>query len=135
MDGETDIVTRCKNDHLLKDRIVYALSCHTFSILGHSAKNKGCKCYIGYNNEFRFPFLELSEDKVFQDEISEPFMRVSNEIMFSLLRGKSPEEAYTNSQKLIDEFIDFYQKREKYESSTIIRWLRVVKNIQVMVAQ
>lgn len=134
-DKKTDVILRCKNDHLLKNRVVYALSCHTFSRLGRSAFNKGCKCYIGYTQRFVFPFRDLSEDHIFEDEISEPFMVISNEIMLSLLRGAGPEEAYKNSQKLIESYINHWQKQIGDNSYIVLRWLRFLKNTQRMIAQ
>lgn len=130
-----DVVIRCMNDHLFKDRIVYALSCSTSLVLGRSAKAKGCKCYIGYNDEIKFPFLEYEDGKVFEDEISEPFMKISNEIMLSLLRRKSPEESYKSSQILIDQLTSHWYNQERAESSIIIRWLKRIKNMQIMITE
>lgn len=129
-DKETDVILRCKNDHLFKDRMVYALSCHTFSILGRSAFNKGCKCYIGYNHRFVFPFQDFDEDGVFEDEIAEPFMEISNEIMLSLLRGANPEEAYRNSQTLLQQHLNHWQKQISDDSYVVVKWLNFLKKTQ-----
>lgn len=130
-----DVVVRCMNDHLFKDRIVYALSCSTSSILGRSAKTKGCKCYIGYTGEIIFPFFAYPENEVFNDYLSEPFMKVSNEIMLNLIKGKSPEEAFKNSQKLFDQLIAYWEQQVKKGAYEIARSLKSIKNMQVMITQ
>ena len=130
-DGKTDIIIRCKNDYLFKNRIVYALSCHTSVILGKSSISKGCKCYIGYKDKVRFPMQDL--DNVFDDFVTEPFMKVSNEIVLTLLKGGSPEEAYQNSQSLFDKLIEYWKKEDKPEAPSIVKWLRVIKKRQVMI--
>jgi hypothetical protein len=129
-DGETDVILRCKNDHLFNNRIVYALSCHSSVILGKSSRNKGCRCYIGYKDRVRFPMQEL--DNVLDDFVTEPFMIVSNEIVLTLLKGGNPEEAYQNSQKLFDELIKHWKKQNKPEAPTIVKWLQIIKKRQVM---
>lgn len=127
-DGKTDIIIACKNDHLFKDRIVYALSCGTAKILGKSAYNKGCQCYIGYTRDVIFPTQELED--VLSDSVSKPFMRISNEIVLTLIKGGSPEEAIQGFHKLTDNLIDYWEDQEKPEAPTIVRYLKLFKKIQ-----
>lgn len=126
-DGETDIIIRCKNDHLFKDRVVYALSCSTANILGKSAHNKGCKSYIGYNRDIVFPNLE--KDNPLEDDISKSFMMVSNEIVITLIKGGSPEEAIQNFHKLSDELISYWGKSDSSSAPIIQRYLERFKKI------
>lgn len=126
-DGETDIIVRCQNDHLFKDRIVYALSCDTAKILGKSSYNKGCKCYIGYIGKVVFPNQEM--DNPLDDNVAKPFMMVSNEIILTLIKGGSPEEAIKNSYKLSDGMISYWKKSDKPEAPIIQRYLENFKNI------
>ena len=71
-------------------------------------------------------------DNVFDDFVTEPFMKVSNEIVLTLLKGGSPEEAYQNSQSLFDKLIEYWKKEDKPEAPSIVKWLRVIKKRQVM---
>jgi len=126
-DDKTDVIIRCKNDHLFKDRIVYALSCKTSRILGKSAYNKGCKCYIGYKEELIFPTQQF--ENVLDDFVSEPFMKVSNEIVITLIKTGSPHEAIQNFHKLSDELINYWKKQTKPESLFIQKYLKLMKKI------
>jgi len=130
-DKKTDVILRCKNDHLFKDRIVYALSCSTGTILGKSALNKGCKCYIGYKEKVKFPTQEF-HDTVLKDFVAEPFMKVSNEIVLTFLKGGTPEEAIKNSNKVADDLINYWEKQEQLEASTISKFLKNLKNNYIM---
>ncbi len=134
-DGKTDIILRCKNDHLFKDRIVYACSCETATILGKSAFTKGCKCYIGYNKKFIFPVSNLENTKreeILSDFIAEPFMKASNEIILTFLKGGNPEEAYLNSQNLFDNLINYWNKQVIPEALQMVKYLKQAKNAQYM---
>jgi len=126
-DGETDVVIRCKNDHLFKGRIVYALSCNTANILGKSALNKGCKCYIGYTKKVIFPTQEF--DNPIKDYLSEPFMMVSNEIVLTLIKGGTTEDAITNFNNLSDELIEYWGKSHNQFATIIKRYLESFKKM------
>ena len=126
-DGETDVITRCKNDHLFKDRVVYALSCFTANILGKSSRNKGCECYIGYTKKFIFLHQEM--DDPLKDYVSEPFMTVSNEIIMTLIKGGSPEQAIQNFNKLSDGLIDYWKKQNNPVAPFIQRYLENIKKM------
>jgi len=126
-DGETDIIVRCKNDHLFKGRVVYALSCSTANILGKSSRNKGCECYIGYTNEIIFPTQKL--DDPLSDSVSRPFMMISNEIVMTLIRGGSPEEAIQNFYRLSDGLIDYWKRKDLPVAPIIRRYLESVKKM------
>jgi len=132
---KTDVILRCKNDHLFKDRIVYALSCSTGKLLGKSAFNKGCKCYIGYGKNVIFPTLESYGPKgILDDFVAKPFMKVSNEIILTFLKGGTPEEAIKNSQQMVDHLVTYWENQEKPEARTIIKFLKAIKKNQIMYA-
>ncbi len=126
-DGETDVVIRCQNDHLFKGRVVYALSCCTANILGKSARNKGCKCYIGYTKKVIFPHQEL--DNPIKDYLSESFMMVSNEIVLTLMKGGTTEDAIINFNNLSDELIEHWDKSHNPSATIIKRYLKSFKNM------
>ncbi len=126
-DGETDVITRCKNDHLFKGRIIYALSCNTAKILGKSSYNKGCKSYIGYTQEIVFPNKEM--ENPLEDNVSESFMMVSNEIISTLIRGGSSEQAILNFYKLSDALISYWKKNSEPQAPIIQRYLENLKKL------
>ena len=126
-DGETDVIIRCKNDHLFKGRIVYALSCLTANILGKSSRNKGCECYIGYTKKVVFPTQGL--DDPLSDTVSRPFMLISNEIVMTLIKGGSPEEAIQNFHKLSNLLIDYWKRKDEPAAPIIQRYLENFKKM------
>lgn len=98
-----------KNDFLLKNKIAYILSCNTAQYLGQVAYEKGCKAYIGYENIFSFTYMDKNDP--LNDRIAKIFMEASNQIPLTILNGGTPEEAYKNSQKVFDKWINFWWKR------------------------
>ena len=103
-----NVITANKNDHKLRGRYAYIMSCFTALYLGKSAFNKGCKAYIGYASSF---FYCHSGKPPLEDEISGIFMDASNAVIEAIIEGKNPKEAYEISQKTYREWINhFYNK-------------------------
>lgn len=100
-----------KNDYLLKDKIAYVISCYTAQCLGQMAYEKGCKAYIGYEDEFSFVYM--NKDDPLKDAIAKIFMEASNKIPLVILNGGTAKEAYEKSQKIFKKWIDFWWKRWK----------------------
>ena len=66
-----------------------------------------------------------------KDKFSEPFKRISNEVIISLLKGKSIKEAYEKSQQLCTKLIIEYSASESEKSYKEIRfWLFWDKTFQ-----
>ena len=107
--NKESIIIANKNDFLLKNKIVYILSCYTAQYLGQVAYEKGCKAYIGHKDIFSFTYMD--ENDPINDKIAKIFMDASNQIPLTILNGGTPEEAYKNSQKMFDKWIDFWWKR------------------------
>ena len=105
-----------KNDFLLKDKIAYVVSCYTAQYLGQMAYDKGCKAYIGYEDDFAFVYL--NEDAPLDDNIAKVYMEASNEGPLTILNGGTPKEAYEKSQKTFDKGIDYWEKRWKGTEKT-----------------
>lgn len=100
-----------KNDFLLKNKIVYVVSCYTAQYLGQMAYEKGCKAYIGYEDDFAFVYM--NSDQPLDDNIAKIYMEASNKIPLIILNGGTPHEAYIGSQQIFDKWIDFWDKRWK----------------------
>ncbi|MDO8676311.1 MAG: hypothetical protein Q7K16_01525 [Candidatus Azambacteria bacterium] len=86
------------NEELLKSKIVYALSCQTAKELGPKAITKGASAYIGYDEDFVFFTNKEMENKPLKDNRAKLFLEPSNQVVISLLKGDSPEEAHKKSK-------------------------------------
>lgn len=104
----TPVITINKNDYLLKDKIAHIISCKTAACLGYFAIDKGCKGYIGYNGIFGL--WSINSNPV-EDKISKIFMEAVNIVSITLLNGGTLEEAYNNSQKVYNNYIELLMKR------------------------
>ena len=49
------VIDFCNEDYLLKNKIVFVISCYTAKELSKSAISKGCKYYIGWDNLLEIP--------------------------------------------------------------------------------
>lgn len=115
-----------KNDFLLKDKIVYAVSCYTAQYLGQIAYDNGCKAYIGYEDIFTFVYM--NEDDPLNDIIAKHFMDASNEVPLTILNGGTPKDSFENSQKMFDKWINFWWQRWRGIKKTKVP-LKVVGDI------
>ncbi len=127
-DGKTDVIIRCENDYLFNGRVVYSLSCRTARILGKSAMNKGCKSYIGYTKKVFFPYQNKFDDPI-KDYVAASFMKVSNEIILTLIKGGTSEEAINNFHTLSDNLITYWEKSYDPFAPTIKKYLERLKEM------
>ncbi|MBI3190688.1 hypothetical protein HYZ41_03210 [archaeon] len=113
-----------KNMHLLKSTIVYARSCRTAQILGfQSVKQNISKAFIGYKNDFIFPYDARKTATPRRDTLCEPILSSSNLVMMSLIRGKSPREAFNISQQSYDFFIRKWINSIEIEAPHVLKFL------------
>lgn len=105
-----------KNDFLLKGKIVYVVSCYTAQYLGQVACDKGCRAYIGYEDNFAFVYMDV--DKPHDDSIAKIYMEASNEVPLTILNGGTPKDAFKKSQETFDKWINFWEKRWLGEEKT-----------------
>jgi hypothetical protein len=96
------------NDSLLKDKIVYALSCSSASILGQSAVKKGAKSFIGYKRSFILCTDRNREATPLKDTIAHSFLEPSNRLSISILKGNSADEASHKSKEEFKKEISRY---------------------------
>jgi len=88
-----------RNEELLKGRIVYSLSCSSAKVLGKDAIEKGTEAFIGYDNAFMLYTDSERETTPLKDNIAGSFLRSSNRLSISLLKGKTAEEASNRSKE------------------------------------
>ncbi len=99
------------NESLLKDKIIYALSCNSASVLGQSAVKKGTKAFIGYMRSFILCTDRNRETTPLKDNIAHSFLEPSNRVSISILKGNSAGEASNKSKE------EFKKEIAKYAST------------------
>lgn len=91
------IIHSKENPEVLRNSIIYALSCSSAAILGPKAVEKGAICFIGYESDFALGKDPDSEASPKHDKIAKLFIEPSNILVSSLLKGhnikKSIEKA------------------------------------------
>ena len=96
------IIKLNQNDHLLKEKIVYARSCNAGALLGQECvKDTKDGCFIGYNLPFIFYMDAKWTTKPHNDKIARLFIEPSNLIPISIIKGHSTLEAHNNCKKKI----------------------------------
>lgn len=93
-DGEI-LVKINDNEHILKDAIVYALSCKSARLLGRLSVGLGTKAYIGYTEDFIFCTSDAYSTRPKLDPIAKLFLEPTNVIADLLIAGNSAK----NSEK------------------------------------
>lgn len=89
-----------ENEHILKERIIYARSCHAAKVLGmECTKETSGGCFIGYNLPFVFFIDRRWSTKPGNDNTAKLFLIPSNSIPISLIKGNLGTEAHENSKK------------------------------------
>jgi len=86
---------------VLKNKIVYARSCISAKILGKESIKNGCNAYIGYDDEFVFSIEIDKITRPLEDKTAEVFLKPSNSIAISLLKGNTVSEANNRSKEMI----------------------------------
>lgn len=103
-----------KNEQLLKNKIIYSLSCNSANILGREAIKKGTETFIGYEDSFMLYTDSEREATPLKDKIANSFLQPSNELGISLLKKKTAEESSTRSKEA------FKKETKKFLASSSI---------------
>ncbi len=115
------IVATELNENLLKERIVYARSCHAASILGKSVTIETTNgCFIGYIVPFKFWADTLYAYNPLNDNLARMFLEPSNLVPISLIKGHNTKEASQNSKRQIIKNIKKILRTKTNESAFIV---------------
>ncbi|MCK9351503.1 MAG: hypothetical protein WCT49_04555 [Candidatus Paceibacterota bacterium] len=95
-DNET-LVDANANAEILKDKVVYMRSCESGKVLGPAAIRQGAKAFIGYTEPYQFWTQEDAVREPLKDQFAKPFLSTSNQVGISLIKGKTPKEAHSDS--------------------------------------
>ncbi len=129
---KNEAILDLKNMKLLHSTTTYARSCKTASILGfQSVKQNISKAFIGYKNDFIFPYDSRKTATPRKDRLCEPVLASSNLVAISLIRGKSPKEAYEISQKSYEFFIRKCINSKELETPHLLKFLIWNKSNQI----
>lgn len=103
--GQDDkpLITLGSNEHLLDSRIVHALSCSCAKELGRRSK---AKAFIGYDDWFWLYFDGNKTAKPLEDSKVKPIMESALEAPKQIVKRKTVQEAYEESQKMYQKNID-----------------------------
>ncbi len=88
------------NDDLLRERIVYARSCHVAKELGKECtKDTRYGCFIGYDRPFQFYVDIRCTTNPLRDNTAKLFLEPSNLVPISIIKGNSTSNANENSKR------------------------------------
>lgn len=94
-----------KNEHLLKGKIIYSISCKSAKILGPKSIDAGAKSFLGYEDDFIFVYDPKKIVRPLDDDTARLFLEPSNELIISLIKGNSAEEAHKRSKQFFQKSI------------------------------
>lgn len=83
----------------LSGKVVYALACKSGRLLGPTSVEHGAAAYIGYNEDFIFMTEPDKRTHPLDDKTAALFSGPSNQVVVSLLKGQTAQEAHTHSRK------------------------------------
>jgi hypothetical protein len=118
--GNRDLVCGHKQDpildkaniHIMKGKIVYALSCESLQELGESAVEKGAKAYVGYMAQFMLihdPSRVATPEK---DNIALQFKKPCVTLMTALVFGNTVQESINKTKEEYANAIRYYGNSE-----------------------
>ncbi|HUY84984.1 MAG TPA: hypothetical protein VMU97_00535 [Candidatus Dormibacteraeota bacterium] len=87
------IIIDTRSANILKNAIVYAVSCKSARMLGAQAIKAGAKAYIGYIEDFILVSQPRKTAHPQDDTTAALFLNPSNHIMTSLVKGHSAKKA------------------------------------------
>ena len=108
------LVRTGENEKILKNKLVYALSCSSAKELGPASIKAGANAYLGYSDVFIFSYESNKLRDPLNDRTAELFLGPSNQLMISILKGHAAKESFERSQQC---FLQNIQKLVTSESS------------------
>lgn len=96
-----EIIFSLSNVFILKDKITYARACFAALNLGTHAVKDSKGCFIGYIYPFSFWIDNKRSATPLKDKTASFYLTPSNEIILSLLKGKTAKESDERSRKIM----------------------------------
>ena len=98
------IIMKDINHNLIKNRIIYSLSCSSASKLGKAVADDRTT-FIGYVDDFALGMDINCQTAIYRDKRARLFLEPSNLLVISLLKGNSAEDAVLKAKKMMRENI------------------------------
>ncbi len=105
-DADKTIAEVGKNTYLFKNKKVYIRACRAGKKLGPDIVNSGATGFIGYTQDFIFPYDKDSIQRPLYDEYAKPNLECSNQVGVSLIKGRSIKDANEDSIKMFRQKLD-----------------------------
>lgn len=125
------IIQSNRNEGLLKDKITYARVCQAGKKLGKDIIKSGDGTFIGYKKPFSFFIDERWSANPLKDKTAALFLKPSNEIIASLIKGNTVKGAVEKSIRLTIKEIKRYSTMTE-PGSQQIAWL-LFENLEGLV--
>lgn len=113
----------------VKNTVVYARSCDSASVLGEICVQNGTRAYIGYKEKFWLCWDQGKAHHPQEDKIAAYVLEPSNQIISSLLKGRSASEAWEKSQKVSDRMVRKLMSSDAPDGSngilTFVLWNKI----------
>ena len=110
------------NEGLLRDKIVYAISCSSAKLLGPKSIEKGTINYSGYDDDFIFFYDPDNMTKPLSDETAKLFLEHSNLFIESMIKGNTIRESKQRAENKLRENIVHLSSSSSTDSN-LIRFL------------
>ncbi|MEA3430877.1 MAG: hypothetical protein U9R08_06385 [Nanoarchaeota archaeon] len=98
------LIQKGVNHKLLKNKMIYSVSCSSAEDLGESVGDKKTT-FIGYTEEFALGMDITCQTAVHRDKRAKLFLEPSNLLVKSILKGNSAKEAVAKAKSLMRENI------------------------------
>ncbi len=86
------------NEAMLKESVVYSITCRSAKELGVASVNAGAKAYVGYREDFVFMVDKNKETRPLEDEIAGLFLSHSQTFSNSIIKGNSVGDSYEKAK-------------------------------------
>lgn len=113
------VVIQGENEHLLKDKIIYAISCSSAKSLGMKSVENGAISYTGYDDDFVFLYEPFNSTKPLSDETARIFLEHSNIFIESIIKGNTIKISKQRAEKKLRENILKFLGSNEYDTNFV----------------
>lgn len=122
--NEETLVSIKENLNLLKNRIIFARTCDSAARLGPKSISSGTKAFVGYRQSFIFMSNPKKATRPLTDKTAALFLKPSNLVATTLLKGHTILEADTRAKKAFRKNIrKLLTSETKKEDTSALRFL------------
>ena len=113
---------------LLRGKMIYARACSAGTVFGKEVTAENGGCFIGYKSPFSFWIDERHSATPHKDNTAKLYLEPSNEVMLSLVKGKTSLEAHNKSKKMMIENMQRMAKWGENNQPGAMNMLQVLWN-------